>query len=1071
MESDNPWDWVAEEPPPIDVSAQRVTAVLVTRQAGRWLGPTLASLKALEVAPTRLIAIDNESTDASIDLLADAVDENIIDAAFAGSADFGFGAAVQAALEADGDDAAPPDPRGLTEPEPEHDWFWLLHDDAVLAPDSLRQLLELAVTELDARLIAPKLLTPARGGQPERILELGRSIANSGRRVLSLESGEVDQGQRDEPAPTLGMSSCGLLVRTDVWQELGGFDDALPLFRDGEDLGWRANRCGHRVLTCPAAEIHHRQVGQTGIRDGSLAGPDPRSFDRLMAMRTVAAQHTGLAAAWTWLRLVLGGMVRALGLALGKAGRASIGELRAVRGFVGSGAELRRMREARSRLDYTDEGQRQAQSLRPRWWAGPQLVGETVAGAVGDSVRAWRGEQAPEISIDELAGESDFDGVEDVQRRWWHSPTLVGLILALVGAVVASRQLLAGGGLSAQLLLPAPDGLAAAYAAYLDPIAGLPGAWSAPWVGLTALGATLAFGQPHLWLTVIVCGSVPLAYLSAVLASRRLLAPGWAAMLLCLLYALLPILLGAFGRGDLQVLGLSVVVPLTQWAMAQFWTGQHRWRAAFQVALASVFVVSLLPVASLLLVLLILAGAIRAGDRWLPALLALAGGWLVFFVWVPTLFADPGRLLTGPDPTLAPGAAGSTLELLIGRTPGVGLPPILVSIGIFALCWVGALAALALRPRDALTLAAASSAAFALTAAVLSTHVVVAVTPAGDPARPSATGWLLIMAAALLLVLGRAVGSVEPVDRVERVDPMESAGRRRPARAPRLAVAAVLLLATAASSAFWVSGASTETAAEPGSAEQTPTAGLLHRTAQEPLPPFVVKAGQEPGRLRALVVDLTGETRWSLVEQGRTTLGAGERGFALGGSPMAQAQLSEAVARIASASSDAALAADLAGLGVGFLKVEGATDRQITGLENTPGLGVGIADRGAMLWTVSPTRARRVLLAGQDRQPVADQVPASEEPRTVLLGEPQDRRWRASLNGQEIAPVEAGWQQGFSAPLEGGPLEVTYAAPGRGWLAGLQLALLAALIIGATPGVRREDQPEPAVARRGRSTR
>ena len=1082
MESDNPWDWVAEEPPPIDVSAERVTAVLVTRQSGRWLAQTLASLATLSIAPDRLLAIDNESTDASTDLLADAVDDGVVDAAFTGSESFGFGAAIRAALDADNEDADDEDADGEdadhadagepVERDPEHDWLWLLHDDITVAPDSLRRLLELAVTEPQARLIGPKLLQPSRGRQPERILELGRSIANSGRRVSSTEPGEVDQGQRDEPAEVLGLSSCGLLIRADVWDELGGFDEALPLFRDGEDLGWRANRCGYRVFTCPVAEIHHRQVGQAGVRDGALTGSDARGFDRLMAMRTVAANHTGAAAAWIWVRLVLGGIARAVGLALGKAGRASLGELRAVRSFVGSGAELRDMRGRRARLTYTEEGERRAQGLRPGWWAGPQLVGENVAGAIGDGLRAWRGEEAPEISIDELAGDSDFDGVEDVHRRWWHSPTLVGLALSVLGAVVASRQLLTGGGLTASLLLSAPESLGSAYAAYVEPIAGLPGAWSAPWVGLTALGSTLAFGQPQWWLTVLVCGSVPLAYLSAVLASRRLLPPGWISVLLCLLYALTPQLLGAFGRGDLQVLGLAVCVPLTAWAMAQFWTSEHRWRPGFQVALASVFVVSLLPAASLLIGLLVLAGAALRRDRWWPGLLAIGGVWLANFPWVPTLLAHPGRLLTGPDPTLAPNVAGSTVELLIGRTPGVGLPPLLLSVGVFGLCWVGGLAALALRPRDPAILAAVSSAVLALAAATVSLHVVVAVSPAGDLVRPGAAGWLLIAAVSLLIALAKGVAAATGAPSAD--------APRAVVRGVGVAISAILAIAVLGGGAFWLSGVSTTKSdaalaaetLEPGATVAPKEIALLHRTAQDQLPPFVAKAGQEPARLRALVVDLTAETRWSLVEGGATTLGDGERGFALGGSPAAERQVSEGVARIASASTDAALAADLANLGVGFLKVEGATDRQVTGLENSPGLGVGIADRGAMLWTVSPTRARLVLVDGQDRQPVTDQVPDASGPRTLLLGEPMDKHWTARLNGQKLESIESGWQQGFAVPAGGGALEVAYSAPVRGWLAGLQLLALAALIVGATPGVRREvARPEPAVARRGRSIR
>ena len=70
---ENPWAW-AEFPADrgaerVDIAGAHVIAVLVTLDAARWLPATLEALAKLDTRPTRLIAIDNASTDATRKLL------------------------------------------------------------------------------------------------------------------------------------------------------------------------------------------------------------------------------------------------------------------------------------------------------------------------------------------------------------------------------------------------------------------------------------------------------------------------------------------------------------------------------------------------------------------------------------------------------------------------------------------------------------------------------------------------------------------------------------------------------------------------------------------------------------------------------------------------------------------------------------------------------------------------------------------------------------------------------------------------------------------------------------------
>ena len=192
--------------------------------------------------------------------------QGILDAVYSGRRSAGFGEAVKSALRQDR--GADPTSVGKRRWDTASDqsWLWLLHDDGAPAPDALYQLLKHVIEDRTIDITGPKLLLPKRrhGGQP--LSEVGVSISGTGRRELQLDPGEIDQGQRDQPRPRLGVSTCGMLVKTAVWQDLNGLDPALPVFRDGVEFGWRAHLNGYRVLTTPQAQLTHRQVGRAGLR-------------------------------------------------------------------------------------------------------------------------------------------------------------------------------------------------------------------------------------------------------------------------------------------------------------------------------------------------------------------------------------------------------------------------------------------------------------------------------------------------------------------------------------------------------------------------------------------------------------------------------------------------------------------------------------------------------------------------------------------------------------------------------------------------------------------------------------
>ena len=115
-------------------------------------------------------------------------------------------------------------------------WLWLLHDDAAPAPDALSRLLAHIVVDQSIDITGPKLVLPKSRHSGSATGRDRREHLGTGRRDLQLEPGEIDQGQRDQPSERLGVSTCGMLVRRGVWEDLGGLDPGLPIFRDGVDF-------------------------------------------------------------------------------------------------------------------------------------------------------------------------------------------------------------------------------------------------------------------------------------------------------------------------------------------------------------------------------------------------------------------------------------------------------------------------------------------------------------------------------------------------------------------------------------------------------------------------------------------------------------------------------------------------------------------------------------------------------------------------------------------------------------------------------------------------------------------
>ncbi|WP_084713888.1 glycosyltransferase [Streptacidiphilus rugosus] len=1083
-----------------------VTAVLVAHDGARWLPQALRGLLEQDRPVQRIVAADTGSTDATPRLLADALGQ---DAVLQYGRRTGFGTAVNESVRglpplyaenlpysiSNGYDPLDPEEGGVDQfgdPLGHHDelageqlrgggrtepveWIWLLHDDCEPHPDALRKLLQVAETTPTAAVIGPKL----RSWYDRRqLLEVGVSIARSGRRWTGLDRREQDQGQRDQVRPVLAVSTAGMLIRRDVFEQIGGFDKQLPLMRDDVDLCWRVAAAGHRAVVAPDAILRHAEAASRERRPIDCARPDrPHRIDKAGAVYTLLANSRALLLPYLLLRITLSTLLRALGYVLAKTPGLALDEIGGLGhvllrfGSLLAGRARRRRTRASDALD--DRSLFPAPGATTRA-ALENLIAEFGGGRSGEAFSSRHGsvESGPVDDDNDILEVEQFALIKRIARK--PAPVLFAGLLALT--LVACRGLLGSGALYGGSLLPTPGGasdLWQQYAASWQPNGVGTAAGAPPYLGVLAALSSLTFGSPGLAMSVILLLTVPLAGVSAYLVSRPLidsrLVRAWASAT----YALLPAATGAIAQGRIGTAVLAVLLPpLARAAAIGVGLGIRRetaarggrpgwrsaWVAAFTLTLSSAFVplawvLGLMLAGGALLAAFLRGGAFGQGVDALrglgPRVLVIIGTpLLVLAPWSLGLFLHPGRfLLEAGIPGLV-GAPATPVDLLTLDPGGNGAVPGVLVAGVV----LAALAALLRADRRRAVVAAWGAAGVGLIGTALVGTTTVVPGPGQTPVPAWAGPTTLITGVALLAAA--AIGADHARERVAAIN----FGWRQPVAA--LVVLAAALAPVAAAGWWLLRGAD----------------GPLKRGDGLLVPAFIAQQAQGPDQSRSLVLR-TGDQgqviSYTLVRAGGPTVGSSETTNAAAPS----AQLTQLVDALVSGSAGNQ-STELADFAVQYIEVLAPVDGKLAAtLDSTAGLARVSSQQQASYWRVQqPTP--RVLIRTQGSPDVSvaagpidvnATVPAGQDGRVLRLADSADPGWTATLDGQPLkSQTVDGWAQGFQLPASGGKLAVSYheSTLRLGWV-GLQCFFAAALVILALPGRRRnvdDDRPEDGAA-------
>ena len=650
------------------VDKHRVTAVLVSHNGALWLPEVVAALTSQTRPIDHITAVDTGSEDSSTKLLKSARIPF-----FTTDRETGFGQAVSLAVDKL--------PAAI-----DHEWIWLIHDDCAPAPTALAELLATVDDRPQVVMVGPKLL-----GWHDRthLLEAGISIAGNGARWTGLEPLEYDQGQHDGVHDVLAVSTAGALIRRDVFEELGGLDQNLSLFRDDVDFGWRARAAGHSVIAATSAVAFHAQASATERRNIDVEGAflhRPLLLDRRNAAYVLLANSSWWILPWITVQLLGSAFARAVGYLLAKLPGYAGDEILAIGSLFVRPGQIIEARKVRKKQRFISA--RVIAAYIPPRWSQLRLATERVVETIRSKILPENTSSTTSI----LDSNEDEDLLTPVNSSNWLSvfkrPDVLGFLALAVITLVNSRNRF--GALVGGALPISPAGATDLWRTYFESWhqVGLGSSTATPsWVAVTAIASLLVFGKVQFFITLFFLIAPLLIMWSGFILLKNVTSNRWISIPAAFLYAISPVTVAAISTGHIATLLMLMIAPfiamlLKDWLLIE----GYSWRRIFGISI----LLSLLYAFTLMSFLIALCAALVVAlenfeqysvhnnkelfkDQILKRVALVFVPFLANVPYSLEAIVHPSRFLTEPG-LLIPG--GGPLAVLLGNPGGTGSLPL-----------------------------------------------------------------------------------------------------------------------------------------------------------------------------------------------------------------------------------------------------------------------------------------------------------------------------------------------------------------------------------------------------------
>ena len=458
----------------------------------------------------------------------------------------------------------------LDDSENKQEWLWILHDDCAPDRHALGKLLEAVISRPQVGIAGPKIL-----GWYDRkhILEAGISITENGTRWTGLEEREHDQGQHDEVKTVLAVSTAGMLVKRSLFEELGGFDPSLELFRDDIDLGWRANIAGYSVICVGEAILYHAEAAASerrtvDVRDAILHRP--LLLDRRNAALVLLANSSWWILPWVAIQLLFTSLGRAILYLLAKLPGYAADEIAAIGLLIFKPSDLIKSRRYRKSSRVLT-----ARVIKP-FIPNRSIQIRTIFGRISTSLSSLFKSSKQEIPlassssysdigvIDESFDEIDFPTKQSFSklRSLFKQPFLFGVLVTLFISILYSRNRL--GSLSGGAMAVAPASAIELITSYVNSwhLVGLGSSSSAPaWIPIIGIASFITAGNPQVFLAGLFFFAPTLLFIFSYRTARKYSLTNYSSVFVGFIYALSPVTLTSINQGRLGTLVIALILP------------------------------------------------------------------------------------------------------------------------------------------------------------------------------------------------------------------------------------------------------------------------------------------------------------------------------------------------------------------------------------------------------------------------------------------------------------------------------------------------------------------------------
>ncbi len=215
----------------------RVSVVVVNWNQEGLTAECLRSLARLDYPDRQIILVDNGSRAGSLDQIeADFPNVTLI----RHEQNLGFTGGNNAGIR-----------RALAEgPE----YVMLLNNDAEVAPDMLRRLVDFAESDARIGIVGPLI---CYYDEPRRVWSAGGLIDPYTGNSTSMGEGEVDDGHF-APREVEYVSGCALLVKRAAIEQIGLLDDRFFMYYEETDWCARAREAGYQCWLVPESKVWHK---------------------------------------------------------------------------------------------------------------------------------------------------------------------------------------------------------------------------------------------------------------------------------------------------------------------------------------------------------------------------------------------------------------------------------------------------------------------------------------------------------------------------------------------------------------------------------------------------------------------------------------------------------------------------------------------------------------------------------------------------------------------------------------------------------------------------------------------